>query len=79
MTFPDLQIELFALGGVGIRMGSSGLEDVRTLGCGVHGISFPLLPFPLPGPSNLPLDGVAPLTFLGNVSVAVKFLYYSAF
>lgn len=38
-----------------------------------HGISFPLLPPPLPRPSNLPsLDGAAPLTLLGDV----KFLYY---
>lgn len=29
-----------------------------------------------PFPSNFSLNRVAPLTFLGNVNIAVKFLYY---
>lgn len=29
-----------------------------------------------PCPSNFSLNRVAPLTFLGNVNIAVKFLYY---
>lgn len=56
-------------------MGSGGPEDVRILGCVFPGGSFSPA-FPSPCPSNLLLKGVAPLTSLGNVSIAVKFLYY---
>ena len=52
-------------------------EDTRVLECSFHRVSSPLLPSALPHPSNpLSLNGVAPLTFWGNVSIAVKFLSY---
>lgn len=70
VTFQNLQ-----LGGV-IHMGSGGPKDVWSLKCVFHGISFSLPPSSLPCPSNSSLSRVAPLTFLGNVNIAVEFLYY---
>lgn len=70
MTFQNLQL------GGGIHMGSGGPEDVQSLKHVFHGISFSLLPSPLRCPSNFSLSRVAPLTFLGNVNIAVEFLYY---
>lgn len=75
VTFLALQIELLALVQAGDSVGEWWLR--RCEDCGMCVLSIPLPPPYLPCPSNpLFLNGAAPLILGGNVSIAVKFLYY---